>query len=40
MLGLEEDAKAKLVLNTESAKRKPWNGLRRNMMVLFITDLA
>jgi len=34
----EEDAKAELELNTESAKMKPWNGSRKSMMEPSITD--
>ena len=37
-LALEEDAKAELVLNTELANKKLWNGSRRNMMELFTID--
>jgi hypothetical protein len=38
-LVLEEDAKAKLVLNIELANKKPWNGSKRNTMELSITEL-
>jgi hypothetical protein len=38
-LVLEEDVKAKLELSTELANNKLWNGSRRNMTVLFTTDL-
>jgi hypothetical protein len=37
-LALEEDAKAELVLNTELANKKLWNGSRRNMMEPFTID--
>jgi frataxin-like iron-binding protein CyaY len=37
-LVLEEDAKAQLVLNTELANKKLWNGSKRNTMVLFTID--
>ena len=36
---LEEDAKAESELSTESVKNKLWNGSRRNMMVLSITEM-